>query len=138
MKFFFLVIVLFSLSSCLSTNKDREEEDEIPTEKIIQALINHKDFNMYFHPSTKGRSTLHLADHLVGTDLKLKFLGKEVKIITGTKESGAYIRFTEFDCKDLVCKISFEYPIEGVLGQSTVRVLKNGSFTFKELTISER
>jgi hypothetical protein len=135
---FLILFTSFSFVNAAPVNKKKKER-QFPKEAIIQAILDLDRLQPYLHPEISGRVPLVVSDHLIGRKLKLIKFNKKVKIVSDKNISGAYIRFTVFECKEepAYCNIAFEYPIEGIQGSTGVSISPDGTFKFEKMDIVE-
>ena len=139
MKKIFLILISFYSAGSGLAKTTQIKNHFYPKEAIIQAILDHKQLQQYFHPEIPGRVPLVLSNHGIPRRLKLKKFNKDVLIVADRKIKGAYLRFTLFDCKNgNYCNIAFEYPIEKVTGGTGVYISSDGSFQLEKTEISER
>lgn len=136
-----LFLILFTSFSFLNADpvNKKKNDRKFPKEAIIQSIFDLDRLQSYLHPEISGRVPLVVSDHLIGRKLKLNKFKKKVKIVSDKNISGAYIRFTAFECKEepAYCNIAFEYPIEGIKGSTGVSIRPDGSYKFEKTDISE-
>jgi hypothetical protein len=139
MRLFLFFFVLFSFAQAAQMKKE-ENQVNYNKEAIIQSILDLGKLQVYLHPEISGRIPLVISDHIIGQNLKLNKFKEKVKIVSDKSVTGAYLRFTVFECKadPTYCNIAFEYPIEGVSGSTGLWISPNGSYKFEKTDISER
>ncbi len=110
-------------------------------ELTIQQVLDVKELDQFWHQEIPARVPLVLSDHLIGTSLNLQKFSRPVRFVEDSKRTGAFLRFTGIDCKELdlglFCNISFQYPIEGVMGRTVASISKNGSVKLEGTSVFE-
>lgn len=138
MKKSLLILVLLFSAGSVSAKKSAGGKNKYPKEAIIQSIIDLEQLKSYLHPEIPGRIPLVISDHLVGQNLTLNKFGKKVRIVAEEAATGAFLRFTVFNCKNgNYCNVAFEYPIEGLSGDTGVFVNRDGSLKFEKTEITE-
>ncbi len=139
MKTLFLVLTLVFSTSAAVAKTPNEKKIRYPTNAIIQSVIDHERLQPYLHPEIANRVPLVLSDRLIGRNLVLTKFNQNVRIVPDRNVTGAYLRFTKFDCKfGTYCNIAFEYPVEGVIGTTGVAINPDGSHRLEKTDIHEQ
>jgi hypothetical protein len=137
-KIFFLILILFC-GAFASGKKPAKMKTGYPKEAIVQAIIDHEKLQPYLHPEVDGRVPLVISDRIIGLHLELKKFDKKVQLVSDKNTTGAFLRFTTFDCKSgNYCNIVFEYPIEGVKGSTGVWINGDGKIQMEKTEIREQ
>ncbi len=133
----FFTSLLISITACSEVNK--VEKLNYPIEKIVQAIIDHKDLRKYFYSEKIGRVPLLISGQEVDSEFKVKKFRKKVLVSKDKNIKGAHLKFTVFECKfNNYCNVVFKYEPEGITGSTGVVINPDGSIHLEKTDISRK
>jgi hypothetical protein len=93
-------------------------------EKIITTILETPDFQMFLHPTVKGRIPVQLVkNEFVTPDLEIESNGYKVVFkdsLILPEGTVHWIRFSDEDCSNKKVSYSIFYPVEGAILNGTV------------------
>jgi hypothetical protein len=131
------VLLLVAAGFVFQNSRTRATSVAIP-KSIVEQVLNHPQLQGFLHPEASGRVPVVISSHLVNPDLSLQKFGKPVRIVPdATLNSGAFLRFTDFEMGRVHTSVKIRYEIEGVGGSFRFRRSQDGSWKLIEAEIWE-
>jgi len=90
-------------------------------DSMLRQTLNLPSLSPYWHPNVPGRDPLRIVKTPLVSESKLMMFGSQVVWIDDAeaKKGVSFLRITSLSASKTKATLTFEYPIEGVLGTAT-------------------